>query len=160
MAFFAGLAEGSAMGVVATVTAVACRRRRHLVRDGLGAVAGVAIQVLMGSRQREIGLLVVVEAPEHPAIRVMAAVALRAELAGVMLVFVAGNACRWRIAECLGAMAFLARHRGMQADQRKARHVMIERDLLAPLHFVVAGLAPGTELPFVRIIRLVAGDAG
>ncbi len=57
-------------------------------------------------------------------------------------------------------MAILAGDRRVQADQREARHVVVERHLLTPTLLVVALLAPHAKLPFVRIVLLVARHAG
>ena len=57
-------------------------------------------------------------------------------------------------------MAFLAGHDGMAPDQREARDVMVEGDLLTPTGLGVALLAPAAELSFVRIVLLVAGHTG
>ena len=53
-------------------------------------------------------------------------------------------------------MAFLARNHGVTADQREARDVMVEGNFLTPAGLRMALLATGAELPFVRIVLLVA----
>lgn len=56
-------------------------------------------------------------------------------------------------------MAFLARHRGVQSDQRELRQIVIETDLLAPLRFVVTGFAGRAELTLVWVVGLMTGNA-
>ena|SRR5215475_8318538 len=57
-------------------------------------------------------------------------------------------------------MAFLAGHDGMATDQWEARDVVVEGNLLAPTGLGVALLASTAQLPFVRIVLLVAGHTG
>jgi hypothetical protein len=47
----------------------------------------------------------------------------------------------------------------MAAEQRKSRKVVIERDRLAPVGIPMTLLAAGSQLAFVGIVLLVAGDA-
>lgn len=53
-------------------------------------------------------------------------------------------------------MAVFAWHGGMQADQRKAGELVIERDALAPGRRLVAKPAAAAQLPAVRILSRVA----
>ena len=57
-------------------------------------------------------------------------------------------------------MALLARNDGVFSEQRKTREIVIVGDLLAPGVFVVALLAVLAELALMRVVLLVAGDAG
>lgn len=51
-----------------------------------------------------------------------------------------------------GAVAFLTGHRGVQADQRKLRHVVIEDNFFPPAFFVMAGLATVAQLALMRVV--------
>ena len=57
-------------------------------------------------------------------------------------------------------MARLARHRCVQTNQRKARHVMIEHDFLPPVGFGVASFAARPKLALMRVVGFMTGDAG
>ena len=70
----------------------------------------------------------------------------------MVLVLVAALAGARCVLVGFGAMAFLARHRSMQADQRKSRQIVIERNLRAPTRLCMAALALRAELPFMRVI--------
>lgn len=159
MAFFAGPSEGAPVSVITTMAAVTGRWRRHFLLCGR-LMTGAALQPFMCSCQCKLRLLVVVEAPECPTIGVVTGGTLGAQRAAVMFVFVARGTRCGRILECLRAMAFLAGHRGVQSDQGKSRQIVIERNLLQPLRFVVTTLTARAELAFVRIVGLVAGNAG
>lgn len=56
-------------------------------------------------------------------------------------------------------MTFFAGRGCVQSDEREARQVMVEHDLLRPMRFIVAAFAFRTELPFVCIIGFVTRDA-
>ena len=134
-------------------------RRRRGLGHALALVAGSAVEPAMRAGQGIFRLPVVVEAPQRPAVGVVAARTLRAEPPRVMCVLVAGGTVARRLLVRRAAVAFLARYRGMQTKQGKARKVMIEGDLGAPAAVLVAPLAFLPELAFVRVILLVAGDA-
>ena len=57
------------------------------------------------------------------------------------------------------AMTVLAGNRRVLADEREAGPVVIEGDVLAPVDVVVTLLAALAELPLVRILLLMTGDA-
>jgi hypothetical protein len=82
-------------------------------------VAGVAIEAAVRSCQGVARPRVVIKAPPHPTIRIVAECAVRAEASLMVLVAMAGGAIQRRTLECLGAMAFLARHDGVAPDQWK-----------------------------------------
>lgn len=106
-------------------------------------MACVAAHVLVSTGQRKLCLPVMVEAPEWPAVRVVAAVALRSELSGMVRILMTSGARRWRVTERLVPVALLASDCGVEPNQRKARQIMVERDLLPPFHFVVTAFAAG-----------------
>ena len=119
----------------------------------------MALQTFVRSGQRKARLLVMVEPPPGPAVRVMTLRAVGPKAAGVMLVLVATRARPRRVLEGWRAMTILAGDRCVKANEGKPREVVIERDLVAPAGFVVALVAARSELAFVRIILLVAADA-
>ena len=156
MARRAGPAEGTAMGIVTAVAAKAVHRKlscRHI----LFGVTVVACDRRMLPGQREACVLPVIEAPEHPAIWIVATFARFAEAALVVDVVVARVAGARHILKRLALMASLARHRGVKPNQGKTREVVVEGDFLAPSRFIVARLALCAELAFVRIVLLVTG---
>lgn len=129
-------------------------RSSHL-SGGRGGVAGNAFQSGMGAAQDEARLVIMIEAPKRPAVRVVTTIAVCSERVLVESILVALGAGGRRIAISRRMMALLTRHGGVQADQRELRHVMIERDLLTPALLVVAGLTILAELAFVRILAPV-----
>lgn len=144
MAGLAGAPERSAMGVVVGVTADTRRRCGGLGGGGLG-VAGVTVKPFVSTGQRELRLPFVVEAPDRPAIGIVATRTGRAKprfVPGVVMALVALRRCAL---EGLRAVAFLARHTRMKPDQREFRDVVIERDFLPPARFGVAGFAARAE---------------
>lgn len=147
------------MDVVAAVAANASTRKRDL-GGRLDRVAGVAIEPFMGSIQDVAGLGVMVETPADPAVRVVAQRAIAGQAALVMLILVAARAGPRRLLEGGRAVAFLARHNGVAPDEREACDIVIEGHLPAPAGLFVALLAAGAQLRLMRVILLVAGDAG
>ena len=92
------------MRIIAVVAAVAARRRGNPLDIGL-FVARMALQSVMRARKRVAGLLVVVEAPACPTVRVVAARTIGAEPADMVGILVTVRACARRILERLGPMA-------------------------------------------------------
>ena len=88
----------------------------------------------------------------------MARLAIHTELAFVgVIIFVAAVTFDRGVLVVIGQVAFLARHSGMQTNQREARDVMLELDTLAPALFVMALLAVFALFAFVHIIDGMAG---
>ena len=123
-------------------------------------MAGVTIEPLMGTIKCVAGLRIVVEAPSHPAIWIVALGAIAGQAPLVMLILVAAGASSWRVLEGGRTVAFLARHNGVAPDEGKARDVMVEGHLPAPAGFLVTLLAAGTQLGLMGIVLLVARDTG
>lgn len=122
----------------------------------------MAIMATGGSvppRQREARLLCVVEAPKRPAVWIVARFASRAHAALVMRIVVAGSAGEWSTLERRTLVAGFARHRRMQANQRKLRQIVVESYFFAPARCVVARLAARAELAFMSIVLIVARAA-
>lgn len=159
VALVTGPAKGSAVRVVLAVTSKTGRRRRDFI-FGLRRVTGFALGLAMSTGQRIFGVLVVIETPERPAVRVVAMLTCRPKLALMLSILVALGTEFWRIAEGLRAMTGFAWHRRVQANQWKSCEVVIERDFLPPTDFVVTGFAVRAELTLMGVVGLVAGDAG
>ena len=147
------------MDVILAVASGASARQRDL-GGGLDGVAGVTIEPLMCAIQRVASLRIVVEAPSHPAIWVVALGAITGQAPLVMLILVAARASSWRVLEGRRSMAFLARHDGVASDEGKTRDVMVEGHLPAPAGFFVTLLAAGTQLGLMGVVLLVARDTG
>jgi len=124
-------------------------------------VTGLAIELLVRAIEFVIGLGVVVELPDAPAIGVVAGIALGAERKLVNIVVLVARIAIQRIHLVAGVqMTFLARHGGMQADERKAGHVMVEDHALVPLLFAMAAGAFFTFLALMYVVAFMTGKAG
>ena len=139
------------MGVVLAVTRIAIRGQSDL-GNFLGDVAGVAIEAAMRASQRVTRLRVMIKAPPHPTIRIMAERAVRTQAALMMLVGVAGGAIQRRALKRQRAVAFLASYDGVASNQRKSSDVVIEGLYLAPTGFSMTLLAAATKLALVPIV--------
>src|ERR1700686_3935856 len=88
-----------------------------------------AAELLVRARECEMGLLVMIEFPDGPAVGRMTALTLLSEpammdiLRGMTAVAVGGGA-----AECLSAMTLRAADDRVQPQQREARQIVIEVD--------------------------------
>ena len=124
------------------------------------AVAGLADQTAMGTFETEVGGLVVIELPERPTIRVMAACAIIAErlLVHVVLAVAVIAACG-DILESRGGLTLFAGRSGMQANQREVRQIMIEYHLVTPAAFAVAARTILALLTAMDIVGAVTVDA-
>ena len=147
------------MRVILAMTRQAIRRQRRLC-DVLGDMAGLTIEIAMGSGERVPRLRIVIVAPTLPAIRVVAEPTVRPQAAFMMLVAVAGVAIQRRALELQRTMTFLAGNDGMAADQRKPRDVMIEGRRFSPAGLSVTLVAAVSELALVLVVLLVTGQAG
>lgn len=110
---------------------------------GYGFVmAGLAIELAVLALELVVGLGVMIEFPYTPAIGVMAGGTTLAERVLVNVVLLVAGVTVEGIHLVAGVqVAFLARHRCVQADERKASHVMIEDHPLIPSLFIVAAVA-------------------
>ena len=144
MALLTRLTERTLVNVVLPVTADAIRRRRYLLHT-LGGVAGMTLQPLMRAGQRKLGLRGMIEAPPAHPLGLWHWRAFRGQSSFMPRVLVTTLANTRYVLEVRAAMTFLARHHGVFADQRKARHIVIEIDLLAPTGFLVTAFAFHSE---------------
>lgn len=123
-------------------------------------MTGVTLQAGVCSGQCELRFFVMVEAPESEAVRVVTARAIGTKPALVMLILVTTLARPRGIFVSGCAVAFFARHCGVEADKRKTAEVVIEGDFLAPSCFIVTAFATLTKLAAMGIVFLVTSDAG
>ena len=114
----------------------------------------------MTSIQPEIRLRVVIEFPERPCIGVVAYLAARPQSLLVHIVphvtLVAFRTCTF---EERGKMALFTGDHGMHADQREARHVMLEPYFLRPALHTMTACAFFTQLSIVHVVVSVTVDA-
>lgn len=139
MAALALAAEAAIVHIVLQVATDTGPARLALAACGL-LVAVVAGHFCVPSIQRKTrGSMI--EVPGFPGAGVMASLALDAEAALVLVVFLmAGIAGRRRIVECRGLMTLFALRPGVAPGQRKARLVVIVRGVL-PAFLVMATFA-------------------
>src|SRR5256886_1396142 len=131
------------------------RLELHFVR--WPQVAGLAGKLAVRTAQGKSGLLAVVELPHLPAVRRVASGAVPAQIPLVHVVLaMAVDTLLADVAVLAGQMTLLARNRDVQADQRKAREVVIEAHAGAPARRRVALIAFLAELAGVHAGRPVA----
>ena len=131
MASAAVRAESAIVRVVPGMAPAAIGRQLHLVRRFY--VTALALEFRVRALQREVRGAAMIKLPELPAIRVVAARALLAEMAMMYIVgLVASHAVARGASKRLTDVALLARHARVQADERESRHVVIEPDLILP----------------------------
>ncbi len=160
MATLASRSERSTVNVVLPVATEARRGQVDLPLHDF-PVAGAAIQPEMGAIESIIGLTVVVEAPEGPAIRVVTQLAIGTQTAFVnVLGLMAADAFQDRVSVFPRQMAFFARGRRMQSDERETRKIMVEEDFGAPARLVVTAFALLAFLALVNIVLLMASKTG
>lgn len=117
-------------------------------------MATFAGQSLMRAIQDIVGLLVVVEYPQWPAVRVMAAIAEWAEALMVRVITpVTVDAGAGSILVSGRQMTFFTGHDCMQADERELSQVMIEKYFPAPCLLVVTVVA---SFPLLAVVNIVA----
>jgi hypothetical protein len=128
-------------------------------RDPMAADTG---ETLVRAIQNIVRLLTVVEDPQCPAIRVVASAAVGPEASTVLIVpFMTIDACFGGILVSGRKMAFFAWDYGMQANQWKARQVVIEEYLFTPRLLVVTVIALLSFLALVNVvIRMTAVAIG
>lgn len=160
MTLLAMRAETALVHIVTRMTIVAGRCRHELLVERTG-MACQTVEAFMLAVQFEMRAGVVIELPGLPTVGVVARRAVLAEPVLVDIVLaMTGRALQRRIFVGRVGMTVLAGGRGMRAEQREARQVMLEFHLLAPAAFVVAGLAIAPFLAVMDIVGLVAGNTG
>ncbi len=120
-------------------------------------MALIARDFLVSPFQGEFCLRIVVESPEYPAVGAVAAVALRAQTAGVLIIrLVTCETGRLGIPVFCRQVTHLTADYCMQAQQWKARYVVVKTYLGHPAGGVVAGRAVASQFAVVRPISVVA----
>lgn len=123
-------------------------------------VTAVTCQRAVRAAQRKAGFLAVVELPDAPAIGGMTLGALLAERALVHVgPFVTGEAIRGHLAVVARHVTLFARNCHVQAQQWKARQVMVEVGDLAPAILGVALVALTPQLAAVHVTGAMAAVA-
>lgn len=154
------LAHGPELAIVRIITRVTnptglvqldtlCRRL---------AVTVIAVHIIMGAIESKIGILVMIERPQIPAIGVMTLLTVRAETCLVhIVILVTVQALMARRIKAAASMAVITGGHRMQAGQWKRTHVMIESHLRIPVDGTVATRALLAGLALMRVIGLMAG---
>lgn len=113
---------------------------------------------LMGASELVIRLGVVIEAPQVPAIGVVALFAMRSQGSFMDIIcLVATIACQGGPFVGRVKMALFARGGRMQSDEWKAGQAMVEDHLLPPASLIMATRAFFTFLAVMHVIRLMTG---
>src|SRR5437588_393967 len=151
------LAEATGVRVLRLMAAEAVARQ--LVLQIPRAVAVVAGDPVVHPLEREAGLLEVIELRGLPALGDVALGALGAALAVVHVVrLVAGDALLGRVLVAVAEVTGRARRLGVLVAQRKGGLVVVVADV-PPGALVVAGAAVAPQLPLVRLLFSMTGDA-
>lgn len=143
--------ELAEMPVIAGVTSPAPARGRG--RNLPGPMAAVAVDLRVRSLQDEARFQTVIEAPQIPAVWIVATLAAASKARSVNVVGrVATRADDLRILESRSGVTLLARNDGVQAEQWQARQVVLEEDVVAPVEFPVANAAISSLLSAMDVI--------
>ena len=154
------LAETAVVRIITAVTGAAGLVQLDFARHGL-AMTALAMDLGVGAVELVIGILIVVEAPHLPAVRIVAIGAFAAKgLLMHVVLFVAGIAGVGIHLVAAGQMAFLAGYRRVETDEGKAGHVMVEDHPFVPFLLVVAAGALLAFLALMNIVILMAGKTG
>ena len=94
-------------------------------------MATLTVQISVCPVEFEVGLLVMIENPHCPTVRVVALRTFGTQRGLVIIVIlVAGNTLGFGILKGRGKVTFFARCRGMQSQQGEACEAVVERDSL------------------------------
>jgi hypothetical protein len=137
--------------VIPGVAGFAATRLMHLALRRLD-VAGETVETRVGSGKRERSLDIVIEAPDSPPIRYVAATATVAEPLFVPVLFgVTAGAAQVGVAKTAAVVAALAGDECVKAQQRKLRELVVERYLAGPIPLAVTRTAIPTLLTSVSV---------
>lgn len=110
----------------------------------------------MGAGELKLGLFVVVELPETPAVGVVAHFTFLTEVLFVLiLVLMAGEALFFRVFKGVADMAFFTRSKGMLAYERECGNVMVKKHLFRPALLVMTFFTLFFLLPLMDIVFFV-----
>ena len=104
-------------------------------------------------------LRVVIKSPASPAVGVVTKTAIGSKATLVVIILVAARASDRGSLERCSLMAFFAGNDCVPAYQRKTGQFVVESGRLSPTGVLVTLFTPGSELPLVGIVLLVARDA-
>lgn len=122
-------------------------------------VARFTYDALVAAIEGKTGFLPVIEHPARPPVRVVTGgTPVTEPLVVSVILLVTIDAFLAGVGVHRGYMAFLARHNGMQADQREAGQIVVKANLVAPAVLVMAALAALALLAVMRIIGTMAID--
>ena len=123
-------------------------------------MTGVAIKTIMGTIEFIVGLGVVIETPQLPAVGVVTQATVFSKTLFVNIVrFVAGITVNRGCLEGGRKMAFFTGCDGVLPYQRKLCQVMIENDPVSPVIFIMATFTFLAFLTFVSVIKSMTGIA-
>lgn len=133
------------------------RGRRRI--DG-AVMTSLALQVLVPSRERVVGLLGVVEPPSLPAVGIVTERAGRAQgsLVGVRKA-VTLDTCGARLLEATARVTVFAGRELVEREEREGRQIVVEANDLAPARLFMTLAAVVTRPTLVNVDGLVARDA-
>ena len=114
---------------------------------------------MMRSGQRIFCLRVVIKSPASPAVGVVTKTAIGSKATLVVIILVAARASDRGSLERCSLMAFFAGNDCVPAYQRKTGQFVVESGRLSPAGVLVTPFTPGSKLPLMRIVLLVARDA-
>lgn len=120
----------------------------------------ITVQIFVRTIKPESGLRAVIELPQEPAVRVVAAFTIWSQGTLMFIIcLMAFDTGERRLMKGRSKVTFLAWRCCMQPQQWESRNVMIKKDAYTPASIVVATTAVVTELPRMRVDKPVAGLA-
>ncbi len=152
MTALAAITETALMRVVFTV-AVDAGLHAQAVQARCRRVAGEAIEIPMRTGEGKSRLLVVIEAPDAPTVRIVTGGAVTTETTLVRIVpVVTPPAFGRRVRKYRTQMTLLAGDGRMHAEQRKTREIVIVSNHVSPASLVVALLAARSERAGMHVV--------
>ncbi len=147
------------MDIVGEMADPALARQLDLFGSGRH-MTGDAIDALVGPMQGEVGLGIVVEVPDRPTVRIVAAgTGLGQALFVLVIRPMAGSTIGFGVRIGMRRMAFLAGDGGVEAQQWEVRQIVVESNRLGPGVLIVAYRARLALLAAVHIVGLVTPQA-
>lgn len=152
MAPFTALAITTGMYVVTSMTANTSTGLPYFVVACALLMTGIAHKIFMGAFQRPFCLYTVIEVPQLPASRIMAANTTDTQSSAVFIVaLMTGLTIHSNSLKRSSDVTRLAGNRCVQTNQRKVSKVMIEHNIQMPALFVMAVTTLLTLLALVNI---------
>ncbi len=152
-------AEATFVNIVAAMTIGARTDAPTMTCQGRN-VACHTIEIPMGAFERKRRLSIVIEAPEQPAVRIVAECAIASETTVVRIVRrVAGVAGTGSLREHGRQMAFFAGGRPVHAEQRKIGEIVVVIYSVVPAAFMMTSGTVAAQLTGVGIHARVTSNA-